>query len=99
MTPLTVTYLPLSPEEIVPDADELLARLRQPRESAPPMLGETVLRLTDAASPAALLAVGERTDELASLLSPDGIPALDGTRIALRDRGRCGSRRLNPLTA
>lgn len=83
MTPLTVTYLPLSPEEILPDADELLARLRQPRESAPTMLGETVQRLTDAASPAALLAVGERTDELASLLSLDGIPALDGTRIAL----------------
>ena len=83
MTPLSAVYLSLDGDAICPSNAELAARLSVPRRQIPSAVPALVSRISDEASPAAVFAYAERSDELAALLSLDRVPSLSGDRVAL----------------
>ena len=82
MTPLVEHFLPLSEKELFPSRAELSARCRTPIGEIPPETKELFYEILSVATPAAVFAVGKRSDELTELLSLESEASLLGQEIA-----------------
>ena len=83
MTPLSITYLTLSGEDVFPSEAELAARCHTARHELPEGVDEAIRRISEVATPAACLAYGKVDAELDTLLGLGRIPTLSTPCVAL----------------
>lgn len=83
MTPLEISCISLSSEDVFPSDAELAARCRTPKDALPDGVGEAIRRIFAVANPAACFAYGKVDAELDALLGLGETPTLSTPYVAL----------------